>query len=124
MESGRFGAKSGQRAKGHCHNSADSLEQRRLAQVRGRERSTCESESPGRLSSRLSKGWRWERHPWVQLSVEWACLLRPLEPYQMRGGPKTTNQLRCLRKDEGGVSGGLIQRGWTVEQKGRDGSGP
>lgn len=35
----------------------------------------CELESPGRLSSWMSKGWRREGHLWVQPSVGWAWSL-------------------------------------------------
>lgn len=92
------GAKLRQRVEGHCHNSADSLEQRWLlvhgllvADTGRRQREKyCELEAPGRLSSWVSKGWRWEGHLWVQPSVGWAW--SPTSPQ--------TNQLRLLRGDE------------------------
>lgn len=74
---GFSGAKLRQRVWGHCHDSVDSVEQRWLlvhgllvAGTSSREREKyCEPVFPGRLSSWLSKGWRWEGHPWVQPSV-------------------------------------------------------
>ena len=74
------GAKLRQRVEGHCHNSADRLEQRWLLvhgllvadRSRRQREKYCEPEAPGRLSSWVSKGWRWEGHPWVQPSVGWA----------------------------------------------------